>query len=695
MSSSTSRSLSPTSPPFIFPKTSPTFTSTSNSNSDSTTSGDTISSTYVETNSTPSTTHSYTPKQIDSNNTKIPFPSSKTTTAKSFGAGWKSSYSTTTATSPFNLVPMPTRDHTFLLGGNGPFDVRSRSPSLPILPSQAQAETPTINTFSHNAIASGNAHQANILYPINTKNLPNDFELYTPNSPNSVGHPFSPFPHSPCDEQTHPIRHHPSLSSIDIELEDHHHRSYPYQSSPQGTHTYNHDHFHPPMNISSLSHHQSAPNLPYHHQGAHILRRPSVRFQDDDTPTSFSMHDINEDDGQHEGEGGMKRGLRRMPAFNFGQMGARNKLMSSKSMPIMPMLGEGRNVFIHRVDNDLTEEKLRVYASDFGEVVSVKIPARTPRPHAFVMFKRPDQAHGFIMHLKMKGIECEFGKEDYQVQNKALEDPNSANLYIAGLPTTITYDEIAELLSPGKICSWKPLVDEAGNRRGPIMARLQTRVQANDVIKKINGKYYQGMSERIQARIADSDEQKHFKRHQSFSRDRPVVGGSIEVRPYGTIPQNEADDLELLQTRDYLASQLEAINGQLARTHLRPRNSNIVFPDPETPFENDIIGPSPVPIGQIPPGWGHRHTSSNFSIDSLGSWPDWTGTWTGKPSGSANFGSGLGHPQSRIQSLSLTNHSANESNIAALGALHHVKSSPELGGRSDSASKLLWNRDGA
>ncbi|KAK6903721.1 hypothetical protein I203_107226 [Kwoniella mangroviensis CBS 8507] len=703
MSSITSRSLSPSSPPFIFPKSSPTFTSNSSSNSDNTSSG-TISSTCVETSSTSS--HSDTTKAKDNTHTTIkgestifPFPSSRTTTAKSFGAGWKSSSST----SPFNLIQMPnvpgghhTQRFRAPVCDKGPFDTRSRSPSLPILPSQSH--TPTIKNFTSEiavASAAGTNQHPSILYPINTKDLSNDFELYTPTSPNSAGHPFSPI-----NDHIHHVRHHPSLSSIDIELDDHPHTHYPYRhhASPDA----NGCSFYPPMGISPISHHQSVPNLPYHHhyqgQAQSLFRKPSVnvRFQDDDTPTPLSMQDINE--AEAEGEIEIKRGLRRMPAFNFGQMGARNKLMSSKSMPAMPILGEGRNVFIHRVNSDLTEDQLRVYASEFGEVVSVKIPSRTTRPHAFVMFKRPDQAQSFIVHLKMKNVECEFGKEDYQVQNKALEDPNSANLYIAGLPTALNYEELAELLSPAKICSWKPLVDEAGNRRGPIMARLQTRVQANDVIKKINGKYYQGMSERIQARIADSDEQKHFKRHQSMSRDRPIVVPPVQFRPYGNVPQDEGDDLELLRTRDYLASQLDAINGQLARTQVRPRN--IVFPDPEVPIENDIVRPSPVPIGQIPRGWGHRHTSSNFSIDSLGSWPDWTSTWTRNPPNQNNilaFGGNLGHPQPhpqlRQQSLSLTNHHDNEANFAALSPLHHVKSSPELGGRSDSASKLLWKKD--
>lgn len=56
---------------------------------------------------------------------------------------------------------------------------------------------------------------------------------------------------------------------------------------------------------------------------------------------------------------------------------------------------------------------------------------------------------------------------------------------MSGLPTDITFDELADLVAPGCICSWKPLMDEAGNRRGPVMVRLQTRPQADDVIRRV------------------------------------------------------------------------------------------------------------------------------------------------------------------------------------------------------------------
>ncbi|WWC86896.1 uncharacterized protein L201_001775 [Kwoniella dendrophila CBS 6074] len=640
-STSSSGSLSPSSPPFIFPRSSPAFTALTGS-----TSTDTLSSSCVNPNSPPALS-SETPKAINNRkeqNKAFPSSLTTTTTAKTFGAGWKSS-------SPIKMTSTSTskldNHQPFLhLPNKGFLPVRSRSPSLPILPSQ----TPVTSSLNSNNV------QEHILYPIDTKKLPNDFEMYSPSSPDVFGHPFSPF--IPANEDktynNNSIRHQQSLPFIDLELDaqrPNYHRGGPIESP-----------------INSIGHQSSLSSLSELRQG--LSRQGSgrsVRFQENGN-TSFDIHEDDTD---------FRRSLRKMPPFNLGQLGIKAKLSTSKSMPVIPMVGEGRNVFIHRINNDMSEEDLRIYASDFGDVVSVKIPSRSTRPHAFVMFKRPDQAQNFILHLKMRNIECEFGKEDYQVQNKALEDPNSANMYIAGLPVTITFEELADLMAPGKICSWKPLTDEAGNRRGPIMARLQTRIQANEVIKKINGKYYQGMSERIQARIADSDEQKHFKRHQTMTRDQPLGNSSPDCRLHVDI-EDDNDDIGLLTARDHLASQIEAINNQLARTQIKSRN--IVFPNQDTVLDQNVGNFATTPIGQIPLEWNDRYPAPKIPADTFHSHFDWNNNWSrGAP---LQPGTLPCHPNAgQNRHLSLTSHTEFDSNINPLSALHHTKSSPELGDR--------------
>ncbi|OCF45881.1 hypothetical protein I317_00369 [Kwoniella heveanensis CBS 569] len=705
-----SRCLTPSSPPFVFPRSSPTFTSRSDTNTN--TSTPSSFSLLGSPSSSLSTAHSLTPtgsSQYREKGDLFPslstlatsvapatittttsFNSSSPTKAKPFGAGWKSTstnFSSMREINPFLPAARHQEDARI---------ARARSPGPRILPSQDESAP------SFRKMESATTRD---LFPINTSpSIPHEFELYTPTSPHSQGYlPFGathqyPYPISPTDSITDSSLHrHPSISTIDIELDDHGTPFPVYPSSSTG-----------------LLHHQSVPNLPFQ-QG--LSRRPSgmsVRFKEEvpDVPQGI------ENDG-------IPRGLRRMPGFNFGQLGGpKNKLSSSRSMPVIQMVGEGRNVFIHRVNANLTEDDLRDYASEFGDVVSVKIPARTTKPHAFVMFKKPEQAQRFIVHLKMGNVECEFGKANYQVQNKALEDPNSANLYVAGLPVTMTYEELADLLAPGKICSWKPLVDEAGNRRGPVMARLQTRPQAEDVIRRLNGKYYPGMSEKLQVRIADSDEQKHFKRQQNVWRERvPPAERNRDIvnsKPLWNQHEAEQDEIpDLLNTREYLASQLEAIDQKLSRTAISPRaGHSIAFPNhqaasdhPTYPSETLVTptssrGEDREPrrtcndsyheewatgiIGPAPTQWEPARSNLPF-IHST----DRSAIQTG---GQASFRpvASFASTHSRQQTLSLGSLAQTQPGDglglgadlwAAAGSLKNVKSSPELGGRGERASK--------
>ncbi|KAK8847407.1 hypothetical protein IAR55_005265 [Kwoniella newhampshirensis] len=618
MTTKTPHSLDPSSPPFAFPRASPSFTS----HSTSTTSSSSVA------NSTSSTSHSDTPRAPGRSGEGV------SVKAKPFGAGWKSS-----STSSF--LSATTDEHPTLLQPAKILPRRSRSPSVPtLLPSHVDA--------FDNRRKGSHDH-----YTQPTYHLPPNFEIFTPLASQEPLMPALEFsPSSPPSSDSHRYT---SISSGRIDFDD---RMFPTMECPAN---------------NPLLHQRSTPNLPF--IGANGR---AVRFDTEDSVIP-----------------GQACGLRRRSAFNYGSLQGnyRGRLTASASMPVLPMLGEGRNVFIHRVNEDLSEEELRQYASSFGEVVSVKIPARTTKPHAFVMFKKPEQAQEFIRHLTMTNIECEFGKEDYQVQNKALEDPNSANLYIAGLPTTITYEDLAEVLAPGRICSWKPLMDDAGNRRGPIMARLQTRPQAEDVIKRLNGKYFPGMSEKLQVRIADSEEQKHFKRQQTMVRDRSSFDSDVEPVNRGAsitadrivlpVDEDAADPIALLHQQSVLANELKVINERLARANLVAQG-----PFPVTPPPRKSIGPVSFPTSPdnfhsvITPithsGWRHRHASSGYSAESM-------------------MGLGLSWPNSP-RNLPLRSYASNDNITSAhdlarqtsngqkyggdkrvfSGNLHYTKSSPEL-----------------
>ncbi|KAL0255969.1 hypothetical protein I308_100780 [Cryptococcus tetragattii IND107] len=533
------------------------------------------------------------------------------TTARSFGAGWNSS----------SVVPSSKKLELHCLSprADGISSTRTRSPSLPVLPSQSAT------------------HQSQPRPCF--QDLP-DYSLYTSTTTSS------PNPSNPLWEIGFDggLRHQPSLSSVDLDFDDHRYS---------------------PTRLSSTQKsllRQSTPNLNSNRSEVTARRScRSVRF------------DVSEDDASD---------------------GSSGKALSN-NMLVLPRVGERRNVFIHRVSRTLTEAELHKIAISFGEIVSVKVQNCVAKPHAFVMFKKPEQAQRFIAHLKCRDIDCEYGKEDYQVQNKALEDPNSANLYMSGLPTDITFDELADLVAPGCICSWKPLMDEAGNRRGPVMVRLQTRPQADDVIRRLSNKYYPGMSELLQVRIADSDEQKYFKRYQMLERLSPN-SGLDHLRQRASMPAgditHDVDDLSiLLQKQTLLTTQLKAINEKLARSAQsapRPFPSPVRFftthrdPFASAPINEDMDCPVLSPTSSSYRGRLSSTLSSHTQLlDSIWTSPSvmtteplWLNGWPIK---------------SRLDDVvKIEPHSHLPKRLQDHGRLlktpsaanpHHAKSSPELG----------------
>ncbi|KIR75384.1 hypothetical protein I310_00075 [Cryptococcus deuterogattii CA1014] len=557
----------------------------------------TLTSGSTNTNSTPSVDDSFATSHSDAaskDHETDSSPSLPPTTARSFGAGWNSS----------SVVPSSKKLELYCISplADGISSTRTRSPSLPVLPSQSAIYQPQPRPCF--------------------QDLP-DYSLYTSTTTSSPN-PFNPPSEVGFDGG---LRHQPSLSSVDLDFDDHRYS---------------------PTRLSSTQKsllRQSTPNL-----------------------------NSNSEDDASEGSSG--------------------KALSN-NMLVLPRVGEGRNVFIYRVSRTLTEAELYKIAISFGEIVSVKVQNCVAKPHAFVMFKKPEQAQSFIAHLKCRDIDCEYGKEDYQVQNKALEDPNSANLYMSGLPTDITFDELADLVAPGCICSWKPLMDEVGNRRGPVMVRLQTRPQADDVIRRLSNKYYPGMSELLQVRIADSDEQKCFKRYQMRERLSPNSGLDHMRRrasmPAGDIT-HDVDDLSiLLQKQTLLTMQLNAINEKLARSapgaprpFLSPVRFSTTHRDPfaSAPIIEDMDCPVLSPTSSAYRGrlssTLSNHTQLMDSIwkspSGMTSEPLWLNGWPIKP----RLGDVVEiEPHSHLPKR-LQDHGGLVKTPSA-AKTHHAKSSPELG----------------
>lgn len=233
-------------------------------------------------------------------------------------------------------------------------------------------------------------------------------------------------------------------------------------------------------------------------------------------------------------------------------------------------------VFIQRIEEGMTQEKLAAWASMYGKPRFAKIcynyrrleslgdAGTTTRYQGHVTYETHEEALAFLQYLASQDIPAEFARDDWQSEYKSLEDSSSTNLYIVGLPITVTALDIHVLLGPyGKVKSLKLLEDDEGHRRGPVLARLESRVQADRAILGLTGTVYPGATERLQVRISDSDSQKAFKRQRYaalMDSEGSQLGSSDAGRPTPSVGGNDNMMMNTVaQLRRLRASHVSAI----------------------------------------------------------------------------------------------------------------------------------------
>ncbi|ORY30393.1 hypothetical protein BCR39DRAFT_558672 [Naematelia encephala] len=436
--------------------------------------------------------------------------------AVSFHPGGDKGLSTTTSFGKgwMSTILTPPAEHEGRLRVDCP--VRTRSPSVPNLPSQmARGQGADQLAAGFGQLGLSQADFNKYYSPAPT--------LHHQPSISSFGHPHTPL--------LSPSQYNPGLFADQISQPSQH----------------------------SLSHHQSVPNLP-HEYG-----------------TGWStQHGIIQ---EHE-ESGLVRAA--------AGLGKRSRSLSS-----VAGTGQRRNVWIPNIVATWTEEYVKDLASDYGHVLSVKIghrdirdgstvehpiPAQFCRSHAFVLFQQPEEAAEFILAVKANGAHCEYAKEDFQTEWKSREDPNSSNLYVQGLCLDDTEEAIARLFAPfGRIVTMKILVDDQGRRRGPVLARMQSRPQAEDAIKQLNGRYYARSGEKLQVRVADSDQQKDLKKRASYQ------GKSALVTPGQQLWSNDFEPVEdhrSLHYRAFLEEELRKVESTLGPRVRTPSYTQVHMPSP-------------------------------------------------------------------------------------------------------------------
>ncbi|CAF4956628.1 ELAV-like protein 4 [Pieris napi] len=188
------------------------------------------------------------------------------------------------------------------------------------------------------------------------------------------------------------------------------------------------------------------------------------------------------------------------------------------------------NLIINYLPQSMTQEEIRSLFSSIGEVESCKLirnkGAAFPDAlnhalhgggqslgYAFVNYHRPEDAEKAIATLNGLRLQNKTIKVSYA--RPSSEAIKGANLYVSGLPKTMTQSELERLFSPyGRIITSRILCENSGGRpftggeqglsKGVGFIRFDQRVEAERAIQELNGTVPKGASEPITVKFANN-----------------------------------------------------------------------------------------------------------------------------------------------------------------------------------------------
>ncbi|KAM3875766.1 ELAV-like protein 1 isoform 5-T5 [Diretmus argenteus] len=169
------------------------------------------------------------------------------------------------------------------------------------------------------------------------------------------------------------------------------------------------------------------------------------------------------------------------------------------------------NLIVNYLPQNMSQEELRSLFSSIGDVESAKLIRDKVAGHSlgygFVNFVNASDAERAISTLNGLRLQSKTIKVSYaRPSSDTIKD---ANLYISGLPKTISQQDLEEMFTRyGQIINSRVLVDQAsGLSRGVAFIRFDKRSEAEDAIKDLNGHKPPGTSEPITVKFAANPNQ--------------------------------------------------------------------------------------------------------------------------------------------------------------------------------------------
>ncbi|XP_064415704.1 ELAV-like protein 3 isoform X3 [Latimeria chalumnae] len=171
------------------------------------------------------------------------------------------------------------------------------------------------------------------------------------------------------------------------------------------------------------------------------------------------------------------------------------------------------NLIVNYLPQNMTQEEFKSLFGSIGEIESCKLVrdkiTGQSLGYGFVNYVDPNDADKAINTLNGLKLQTKTIKVSYARPSSA--SIRDANLYVSGLPKTMSQKEMEQLFSQyGRIITSRILVDQvtAGVSRGVGFIRFDKRIEAEEAIKGLNGQKPLGASEPITVKFANNPSQK-------------------------------------------------------------------------------------------------------------------------------------------------------------------------------------------
>lgn len=166
---------------------------------------------------------------------------------------------------------------------------------------------------------------------------------------------------------------------------------------------------------------------------------------------------------------------------------------------------EKRNLIVNYLPSSLSQDDVKLLFCRVGPVSNCKLirnyETGQSLGYAFIEYPTEQLASDAISQLD--GLQMKEKKLKVSYARQSSPEIKNSNVYVAGLPVTLTEDQLFQLFCPfGNIMTHKLLVNPDNTSRGVGFVRYALKSEAQNAIESMSGKHLEGAKSPLTVKIA-------------------------------------------------------------------------------------------------------------------------------------------------------------------------------------------------